>query len=259
MVVSCRNGPEHLFFPERTFDHSGCLAGQRSNRQGSGLSASALRDALRLVLCAFPCQSRPGFCELRPWRIVVVFLRLYVHGQLLVFPCQRSGLFYLPFVRGRTSCQSRTMGLPCPGGDDRRLPRSVPSLPRGPFFMFLRSSPPYRALLMAAAADLTNIGSTGRRGAARRWTWRYFEREQLLRTDEQPARRRTIFPGRPIILQAHIWSRVVIALHDRSVAAIRKRSDGHGERFSRLAESFGSADDLLRTSIPCYFSSDICR
>src|SRR5204862_6365790 len=143
MVVSCRNGPEHLFFPERTVDHSGCLAGQRSNRQGSGLSASALRDALRLVLCALPCQSRPGFCELPPWRIVVVFLRLYVHGQLLVFPCQRSGLFYLPFVRRRTSRNSWTVGLPCAGGDNRRLPRSVPSLPGSHPFMFLRPGTPY--------------------------------------------------------------------------------------------------------------------
>src|SRR4030095_5956710 len=138
MVLSCRNGPEHLFFPERTSDHSGCLAGQRSNRQGPDLSASALRDALRLVVRAFSCQSRPGFCELPPWRIVVVLLGLYVHGQLLVFPCQRSGLLYLPFIRGRTSGKSRTMGLPCAGGDNRRLPWSVPSLPGGPPFMFLR-------------------------------------------------------------------------------------------------------------------------
>src|SRR5438270_12610929 len=193
MVLSCRNGPDHLSFPKRTFDYPGRLARQRSNRQGPGVSASALRRARGVVVCVFPNDSRPGFCELPSRRIAVVFLGLYVHGQLLVFPCQRSGLFYCPFVGGRTSCQSRTMGLPCPGGDDRRLPRSVPSLPRGTFFMFLRPGPPYRALLMAAATDLANICSSGRRGAARRWTWRYFERQQLLRTDQQSARRRTIF------------------------------------------------------------------
>ncbi len=229
MVVSCRNGPEHLFFPERTSDHSGCLAGQRSNRQGPGLSASALRDGFRLVVCALPWQPRPGFCELPPWRIVADFLGLYVHGQLLVFPCQRSGVFYLPFVCGRTSRQSRTMDLSCPGGNDRRLPRSVPSLPRGPFFMFLRPGPPYRALLMAAAADLTNIGSIGGSRVARCWPWRYFESQQLLRIGEQPARCRTNFLGGPIILQADIWMGILIALHDRSVAAIWQRPDRNRE------------------------------
>src|SRR5204863_414308 len=88
-------------------------------------------------------------------------------------------LVYSHFVFGRTSCQSRTMDLSCPGGNDRRLPRSVPSLPRGPFFMFLRPGPPYRALLMAAAADLTNIGSIGGSRVARCWPWRYFESQQL--------------------------------------------------------------------------------
>src|SRR5438105_12871615 len=143
MVLSCRNGPEHLFLPERTSDQSGCLAGQRGNRQGPGLPASTLRAAFRLVVCTFPCQSRLGFCELPPWRVLVVFLGLYVHGELLVFSCQRGGLFYLPFVRDRTSCKSRTMGLPRAGGDNRRLPWSIPSLPGSPLFMFLRPGTPY--------------------------------------------------------------------------------------------------------------------
>src|SRR5437763_672553 len=115
MVLSCRNGPGHLSFPKRTFDYSGRLARQRSNRQGPGVSASALRRARGVVVCVFPNDSRPGFCKL-------------------------------------------------------------PS-----------------------------------------------------RTREQPARRRTNFLGGPIILQADIWFGVVIALHDRSLAAIRKRPDWNRE------------------------------
>ena len=184
MVFSCRDGPEHLFVPQRTSDHSGCLAGKTSDRHGSGLSASALRDALRLVICPFPCQSRPGFPELSSWRIVVVFLGVYVHGQLLVFPCQRSDLFYLPFVRSRASCKSRTMGLPCPSGDGGRFPWRVPSLPRRPLFMFLRPGTADRALLMAASADLANMCATGWGSTSRCWPWRYFERKQLLRAVE---------------------------------------------------------------------------
>jgi hypothetical protein len=52
---------------------------------------------------------------------------------------------------------------------------------------------------------------------------------QLFRAPEQPARLRTNFLGGPIILQADIWFGVIIALHDRSIAAIRKRSDGNRE------------------------------
>ena len=64
-----------------------------------------------LLFALFLANRGLTFAKLPPWRAVVVFLGLHVHGQLLVFSCQRSGLFYLPFVRGRTRCQSRTMGL----------------------------------------------------------------------------------------------------------------------------------------------------
>src|SRR5438270_77672 len=47
--------------------------------------------------------------------------------------------------------------------------------------------------------------------------------------------------------------------HARSAAAVRKRSDEHRRWFSRMAELLGSADDLRRTPLPCYVSSNICR
>src|SRR5438477_2081923 len=112
---------------------------------------------------------------------------------------------------------------------------------------------------MAAAADLADICSTGGGRTGRCWPWRYFEHEQLLRRNEQPTRRRPNFPGEPIIVQTDFRFGVVIALHDRSAAAVRKRSDGHRRWFSRMAELLGSADDLRRTPLPCYVSSNICR
>src|SRR5205814_10038192 len=131
-----------------------------------------------------------------PWRIVVVFLGVYVHGQLLVFPCQRSDLFYLPFVRGRASCKSRTMGLSCASGDDCRFPWRVSSLPGSPPFMFLCAGTSYRALLVATSAHLANICATGGGSTSRSRPWRYFERKQLLRAREQSARLRSNPPRR---------------------------------------------------------------
>src|SRR5207237_10723082 len=104
---------------------------------------------------------------------------------------------------------------------------------------------------MAATADLADICSTGGGRTARCWPWRYFEHEQLLRRNEQPTRRQPNFPGEPIIVQTDLRFGHVIALHDRSAAALRKRSQGHRSCFAGLAVLLGSADDVLRAPTAC--------
>jgi len=90
-------------------------------------------------------------------------------GQLLVFPCQRSGLFYLLLFAAEQAAIARTMGLPCSGGDDRRFLGAFHLYLAAPFFMFLRPGPlierfswqplrSYEHRPLLAAAALLGVG-----------------------------------------------------------------------------------------------------
>jgi len=86
------------------------LVAQGHYCQGHRLPTFALCRHLRSVIRALPCCSRPDLWEFPARRGVALFLRVYVHGKLLVFPCHRSRLLHASPIRCRPRRGRRLLG-----------------------------------------------------------------------------------------------------------------------------------------------------